>query len=254
MFDYTVYTWTSENRVLVGTDSSHTLAVVAKPGNSNEASLIPLLLRNPSPQVVSFIGEFTKDNIWYIVMMKQALLRDKLPSLTAKDLSNALEKLLLGLLHLKKLGIVHHDIKVSNILWDAVAGPQFCDFGMSVKFQPNSLEKRQIITCPWLYPDKNEHSVIPDKSCSSAVDVYQLGLVFSEICFPKSGPELIWKQQRCSLFHDNLATYLHQQCFQEIDKLKVDLITKMVNDDPDTRITVEVALKHELFVHSKLHN
>jgi len=118
-----------------------------------------------------------------------------------------------------------------------------------VKFQPNPQLKRQIVECPFNLPNL-EHSCIPDKECSPAVDMYQFGLLLSQLWIPESENELISKQKRCSLFQENRRNYYKNKFtnpLPEKEKQLLNLIYGLVNDDPNTRITVEEALDHPFF-------
>jgi len=110
---------------------------VAKPVSAHELALIQSLVDNPSSHVVGMtitqsIGKDkpnTKGNsAAWMIMKRKGLLRDNLPK-NISELKNVSRQILEGILYCKLSGIIHHDIKFSNILWDGELGlAQLCDF------------------------------------------------------------------------------------------------------------------------------
>jgi serine/threonine protein kinase len=236
------YNWTKSSRTYEGTHPVTEQKMVAKPIEPHELEIARHVIANPSPNIVKMSLYSIPEIGTCLVMDHKDALADHLPT-ENDNIAVVSRQILSGILHCKTIGIVHHDIKLSNICWDETFGAQLIDFSISAEYSSENPE----FECTFMCTETGEHSCVPDKLCSAAVDIYQFGLLLAQLWMPQSGPELIWNQKRCSHFQQNLQTYFDRVANpnSEKDKLALDLIMSMVVDDPQKRITVEEALNHK---------
>ena len=117
----------------------------------------------------------------YVVMhlVEGVTLRERIATeqLTGTQVARLGEQLALALGHAHAAGIVHRDVKPSNVLLGPGDAPFLADFGIS-RFvdEPSRAEPGTVIgTVPYLAPEQ-----VLGKGSSPASDVYSLGLVLLE--------------------------------------------------------------------------
>lgn len=121
-------------------------------------------------------------------------------SFSQPEIKCIFKQVLEGLAYLHKQGIMHRDIKCSNILVNSSGIAKLADFGMSTQFVPMSLQdgKRPVATLWYRAPE-----VLVGEDYSEAIDVWSLGCVVGELILgravfagksSKSQLEVIWKE------------------------------------------------------------
>jgi len=162
-------------------------------------------------------------------------------SIGKRDVCKCFYQLLQAVKHCHEKGIIHMDIKPSNILYNADSGDlQLIDFGCSIwSGQPIvELGGTRIYAAPevlWGY----------DESVGTASDIWSAGVVFAEWLTGKQ----IFKAQTNIEVISQIRNFDCQQYFKDftLPSKALALLRLMLKDNPDHRITAEEALKHPYF-------
>ncbi|KAH5362151.1 non-specific serine/threonine protein kinase [Parastagonospora nodorum] len=102
-------------------------------------------------------------------------------------------QMLEGLAHIHALGIIHRDLKPDNIFIDVAKIPKIGDFGLATSGQYQRPDKkasagiqdgdmtRSVGTALYVAPELSSNMT---GSYSDKVDMYSMGIIFFEMCFP----------------------------------------------------------------------
>ncbi|KAA6395380.1 MAG: putative protein kinase, partial [Streblomastix strix] len=170
-----------------------------------------------------------------------------LPSFTQRAL---MKQILEGMKAFHSTGLVHRDIKCDNILLHSTSGTMFVhakisDFGLAKK-ENQINEKNYIVgTLPFMAPELFKHPLTK----SQKVDIYSLGVVFYRIVtcnFPIVLQEDIDTHKMILLDIPKFEKPLEIK-----DNTQWDLLSQMLEFDPDKRITAAEALQHPYFTSSE---
>jgi serine/threonine protein kinase len=159
-------------------------------------------------------------------------------------LKSFMADLLEGIDYLHDKGIVHADIKIENILTQKEEGTRLptlkiCDFGLIQLLQPdtNSVYVEKVMgTHGYIAPElKANHDI------TSAVDMWSLGVVLYKFCVAYKPTQMGGYQYGSGPIP-----------FRKIDWRKrspelIDLVKRMLEFDPNHRITAREALDHQWF-------
>lgn len=147
--------------------------------------------------------------------------------------------------YLKIASIVHRDLKPENILVTREEKMvKIIDFGLSKILNPGTKMFDQCGTPAYAAPE-----VFQNKGYSTPVDVWSAGIIAHAMLTQKlPWPEYHNDQQELhrNVKEGNLDLSFFQP-FQATQPLLHDLISKMLQPDPEKRITVEDALSHKVF-------
>ena len=143
-----------------------------------------------------------------------------------------------ALAHAHRLGVVHRDVKPSNILFDEFGRARLADFGIARLAGAASVTATgQLIgSAPYIAPEQ-----VSGDAAGPAADVYALGLVMIECltgrpCYPGSRVEAV-------------VARLHRQALipEDVPEWLGDVLSAMTATDPRRRPAagaVAVALRH----------
>jgi serine/threonine protein kinase len=158
--------------------------------------------------------------------------RGKLSEPTAKIIFKQIIK---GLQFIHKKRIVHRDIKLDNILIDLTNTVKICDFGVSRILQPKDIMYEHCGTPAYIAPEIFKDEGYEGFSC----DVWSAGVT---LYYMLAGMQP-FKADKI----EELKEIIIKGEFEPIENLSneaSDLINKMLEVDPEKRITVDEILKH----------
>ena len=81
-------------------------------------------------------------------------------------------KILLGLNHIHKLGVVHRDLKPENIMIDEEGDPKIIDFGLSRDMGAKGTDTRRVGSQYFMAPE-----IFQGYPQSSACDIWSVGII-----------------------------------------------------------------------------
>jgi len=196
-------------------------------------------------------------------------------TLTSPQIKCILRQMLEGLHYLHAKNIIHRDIKSANILINNQGEVKIADFGLAKKVNPLSAKLTQRVVTRWY---RAPELLLGSRKYTTQIDVWALGCVFAELLIGKSHAlfpaqktpdqfEIIcekcgtpdesqWPGFKSLPFYTNmiprknhprtLMQYMRKQK-SNIDSQALDLLDKMLNLNPETRITCKEALEHPYF-------
>lgn len=179
-------------------------------------------------------------------------------------------ELVLGLKYLHENKIIHRDLKPSNILINEKNEVKIGDFGLARIFS-NIDKKRytnQVVTVCYRAPEL----FLGETNYSTKIDVWSLGCILIEILTKRA---IFYNKDEKSIFPlmcqicgtlngeywKNLPNYKFyssiipeeglksqinnkNQLFKDLDEVTLDIIQKMLNLNPEERITIDGILEH----------
>ncbi|OMJ83266.1 hypothetical protein SteCoe_15854 [Stentor coeruleus] len=162
--------------------------------------------------------------------------KEKFPEQTAGIfISNMLE----GLKYLHSLNIVHRDLKPENLLMVSIEDDtefKLCDFGLACIAGDD-----QVLRCG--SPGYVAPEILMKKAYNNKVDIFSAGIILYIILsgrapfYGKTSNEILIKNKECRLqFHDKY--------WREVSKDAVDMVLRLTDPDPNTRVSAEYALRH----------
>ncbi|KAI9481878.1 ovarian-specific serine/threonine-protein kinase Lok, partial [Coemansia mojavensis] len=206
-----------------------------------------ILSRVRHPAIVQVHGVFRETDYLYLVLdlASDGELFDEIVSrqyLSEDDSRRVLLQLLLSIRHLHRMGIVHRDIKLENIL---LADKQklrlkLADFGLAKIVGEQTFMKTVCGTPMYVAPEVL--TVRQAGMYDNLVDIWSLGVVLY-IClcgFPPFSDELAPPPMR-----DQIIAGMYSFPSDPWDRISpdaIDLVCRMLQVDPRNRITVDQAL------------
>lgn len=196
---------------------------------------------------------------------------DRKAPLTESEVKSIMKQLCDGVAYLHKNGIMHRDLKASNILISKDGELKIADFGLGRRQSKGGLYTNKVIT-RWYRPPE---LLLGAMEYNTNIDVWSVGCVLGELMLGKAvfpgeddvhQLELIFSLCGCpnprswpnveKLSGWNVLQPKKQYPRSVIDKFKttpfgthaaVDLLDRMLDLNPATRITMDQALKHDWF-------
>ncbi|KAJ2512166.1 serine/threonine protein kinase [Coemansia sp. RSA 2049] len=208
-----------------------------------------ILSRVRHPSIVQVHGVFRESDYLYLVLDLAAdgELFDEIVRreyLAEDDARRVLLQLLLAIRHLNRLGIVHRDIKLENILLEDKQSLRIklADFGLA-KIVGEQMFMKTVCGTP-MYVAPEVLTVRQLGMYDRLVDVWSLGVVLY-IClcgFPPFSDELSPPPMRDQIIGGMYS--FPSPYWDGVSPQAIDLVCRMLQADPRNRITVDDALAH----------
>lgn len=145
------------------------------------------------------------------------------------------KQILNGVEYIHSKGIIHRDLKTTNIFLDKDLNIKIGDFGLAIKNKTLKTEKLVSSSCgTQLYaaPEQYNLSNIDEK-----VDVYSLGIILFELCYP-----LTTEMERIIVLND-FKKQKFPKDFVNNDKLKC-LLLSMIDTNTNKRISLNQVIQN----------
>lgn len=169
------------------------------------------------------------------------------------SIASIFKQIINGLSYLHSKGIVHKDIKPSNILLFSYGAAKLSDFGIGHTFQSaEAVVGSPAYQAPELFDGSNDEEEVSNGSSEEEADeidptkgdIWSLGISLFEAVFgylPYVGENMY------EIIHEIYHTELNIPKDHNYSPLLIDLIQKMLTIDQLTRPSLEELLKHEFF-------
>lgn len=173
-----------------------------------------------------------------------------------KHVRHIIFQILKGIKHLKDLGIIHRDLKPDNILLkslEKIEEPdnlKIIDFGLACKFHDVNPAFKKCGTPGYIAPEMmNATSASLWETLESKLDVFAVGVILHSFIF---GEDVFKGSNTNEVIEKNLkgefkVRYQYDMVTDVQCHHAVDLVWKLLNADPECRISVEEALEHPFF-------
>lgn len=165
--------------------------------------------------------------------------------------------------------VIHRDLKPQNLLLDKQLNLKVADFGLARSFQ---FPMRPYTPCVQTLWYRAPEVLFGTEAYSTAIDIWSVGCIFSEMLtkeplFPGSSEKDVafqifnrlgtpseqdWPDlKNCELFSQNFPIYTKvpiKDLYPALSVEGVDLLSRMINIDPDFRISALDALNHVIYI------
>ena len=217
------------------------LKLIDKSHLEKEWKADPRILRLTHPNIIK-IHEFFETDEFVVMVMRCAsstTLADRLEKapIDIVDVKKIIKQLLLALDYLAERNVVHRDIKADNILIDEYNRVTLGDFGMAKNVSVGVMNQTACGTPIYVAPE-----VIKRESYDCKVDIWSLGVLLYRMVF---GMFPFMNVNLMELMRDiaEKEVVIRDDC----DKCLVDLLKRMLDKDPERRVSAREALNHDWF-------
>lgn len=188
--------------------------------------------------IVKFIECDEDDNNIYLRL--ELCKREDLNEIIKKgekiDIKNVILQIIEGVDYLHKKGILHRDLKCSNILFDKDNNVKICDFGLST-YTESSID---IVETPaYVSPE-----IINGSYPSEASDIWCIGIIIYTILVGDTPFKSNSMKESYAKIKNVNYTYPEDS---NVPFLAKDLINLILNQKPENRPSLETIKSHEFF-------
>ncbi|CDY56886.1 BnaC03g75260D [Brassica napus] len=234
-----------------------TYGVVYKAKDRKTEEIINILLSCNHPSIVN-VKEVVVGNGDSVFMVMEHLEHDlrgvmdrmKQPFSTS-EVKCLMIQLLEGLKYLHSNWIIHRDLKPSNLLLNNSGELKICDFGMARQYGSPIKPYTQLVVTQWY---RSPELLLGTKEYSTAVDMWSIGCIMGELLSlkplfrGKSQNDIDQLQQIFAVLGTpSETTWPGFTALPVLSELGFDLLNRLLNVDPEKRLTVDEALNHAWF-------
>lgn len=231
-------------------DVKHTAVFEGAMKNTNDPRMSKLCLKtevlfkydsNNLPTVAYEIMPLAKMSV---DKLSKGELKNAFLNLPSEQKSKAVQyvahQLLEGLAFVHEQEWVHHDVKLDNLLLMDDGSIKLTDFGFTKRFNEPSKMKSEQLNPQFISPELAKNKIV-----EGTTDMWSTGLLICELCgvvIPKIGLGNLREESEAKKLTGKLLEQLKEKSPE-----MVDLVSKMLTYDSNTRISAADALKHPMF-------
>lgn len=230
------------------------LAVKVIPHSQSKSIISEKLLKEMSimtelqhPNIVRLFGKFKTNNNFYIFMeycgkgdLRKFMEKEYRGQVPEKHAKRYMYDILQGYQYLNSKGIVHRDLKLPNIMINEEWQLKIGDFGFATKFEEDFLLESFLGTPLNMAPE-----IMSGVKYGYKCDMWSIGTIMYELLFGSSA-------FKTSSFHELKRMVAHHTSLvfpaaPKISEEAKDLISRLLNRNPELRISVQDAIQHSFF-------
>ncbi len=235
--------------------------VAIKKFNDNEFAQeeIDILKQLKHKNIITYLGHYIKSDTYYMVLeFMNKDLRKYISSLVFFGFGNLspdliqsyLYQLLLGTEYIHEKGFMHRDLKPGNLLIDAEGHLKICDFGSCIEYKP-CMHYLEYSTSRWYRSPELCKDV---SNQTPSLDMWSIGCIFVQMFTKKDLFKGLDDGGQLDSIYDNRGhpgetpkPICANKSGEDLCTKGVDLLDKLLDYDPITRITAKDAVKHSYF-------
>lgn len=207
------------------------------------------------------------NTIWFITDLMDMDLKEviKHNKLSLKEIQYIMYQLLQGVNYLHKSGIMHRDLKPENVLINKDYSLKISDFGLARLEDKNELNLTSYTVTRWYRAPE----ILLECNYDKAIDMWSIGCILGELLlrktlFPGNNnneqlellcgllgtpdiPDWIDNPISIDIIYYYCGKGNFNQVFANYDPEVVDLLSHLLEWDPNTRYTAEQSLEHPFF-------
>nr|QBK93016.1 MAG: putative serine/threonine protein kinase [Pithovirus LCPAC403] len=216
--------------------------VIKKPVGIEELDILVKLRHYPFVVQILGISESSfKSNELEVILEKADMDGiDFISNYNMKERKRVILQLIMALEYIHSKGIIHGDIKPSNLLWFSKLGRmKIADFGSSSMI--TSFRKGRY----------TQRYVAPDQTVGTHLDIWSMGATIFELISEENFSDK-WRTSMKNTFKTTKKRKMFESDYMGKSTLVCDLLSQMLDPDPLRRITASEALNHPFFIPYKI--
>lgn len=219
-------------------------SLLLKPHQKEKMSMEISIHRSLGHQhVVGFHGFFEDQDFVYVVLelcRRRSLLElhKRRKAVTEPEARYYMRQTILGCQYLHRNRVIHRDLKLGNLFLNDDMEVKIGDFGLATKIEFDGERKKTLCGTPnYIAPE-----VLGKKGHSFEVDIWSLGCILYTLLVGKPPFETSCLKETYMRIKKNEYTIP-----KHINPVAANLISKMLQSDPNTRPTIDELLTDDFF-------